>query len=226
MDRVLIEIVRMTRLKLRLVSSGRQFARWVLVQQKDRLKGVMQMSSLPRCLGFALLGMALAIGVFAQAPQVTLRTTDGCLVDLSQQRGRIVVLAFGATWVPMTDKNLDAFQRLADRYAGHGIDFYWVSTNSMKKKAKGFVSDDGLEDFASEVGLRLPILRDSDRTAFRAFGLDVLPAVIVIDREGQVRLKMVGLDADEAEYYDRQRKQFYTNRIYDDVIRCLNQLLK
>jgi len=170
--------------------------------------------------------MVLAIGVFAQAPQVTLRTTDGCLVELAQHRGRIVVLAFGATWVPMTDKDLDAFQRLADRYAGRGIDFYWVSTNSTKKKAKSFISDDGLQDFASEVGLRLPILRDPDRTAFKAFGLDVLPAVIVIDREGQVRLKMVGLDPEEMEYYDRKRTNFYTNRIYDDVIHCLNQLLK
>jgi peroxiredoxin len=207
-------------------SSGREFARRILLQ-KDRLQVVTQMFSLAvKSLGLALVGITWSIALFAQVPRVTLRTTDGRLVDLVERRGRIVVLAFGATWVPMTDRDLDAFQRLADRYAGRGIDFYWVSINSMRQKEKGFVSDDGLEDFASEVGLRLPVLRDPDRTAFKTFGLDVLPPVIVIDREGQVRLKMIGLDPEESEYYDPQRKQFYTNRIYDDVIRCLNQLLK
>ena|SRR5262245_56303408 len=185
------------------------------------------MSGLVRFAGLALLpAIVSAVFIFAQTPQLTLRATDGRLIDLSQRRGRIAVVSFGATWVPKIDRDLVAFQRLADRYAGRGIDFYWVSTNSSTPKEKSYLSDEGLQDFASEVGLRLTILRDPHGKALKTFGLDVLPCVIVLDRVGQVRLKLAGLDPEETEYYDPQRTEFYTNRVYDDVIRRLNQLLK
>jgi hypothetical protein len=63
-------------------------------------------------LALALVGIACAIGVFAQVPRVKLRATDGRLVDLAQHGGRIIVLAFGATSVPMIDKTWLPFRIL------------------------------------------------------------------------------------------------------------------
>jgi peroxiredoxin len=173
-----------------------------------------------------LAAIAFTASVAAQAPRVTLRGLDGRTFDTAQRRGRITVLSFGATWVPKTDKDLAAFQRLADRYAGRGVDFYWVSTNSTRKTGRSYISDDALDNFKSEVGLKLRVLRDPDREAFRAFGLDLLPSIVILDREGQVCLRVVGLDPEETEYYDPQRLDFYTTRAYGDVIRCLNELLR
>lgn len=170
--------------------------------------------------------IACALGTLAQAPQIALRSVDGRTFDLAKCRGKIVVLSFGATWLPMTDKELPAFQKLADRYAGRGVDFYWVSINSAKKGEKTAVTDAELQAFVGELGLRLSVLRDPERKAFSAFGLDALPAIVIIDQEGLVCLKVLGFNQEEAENYDPARIELYTTRVYSAVIRCLNQLLK
>ena len=161
---------------------------------------------------FALAIIVCATSAMSQAPQAVLRTTDGRTVNLAERRGAVTVLLFGATWVPMTDRELPAFQKLADRYTVRGADFYWVSLNGAKKEEKGYASDTDLQAFVDELGLRLPALRDPDRNAFRAFGLDAIPAIVIIDREGQVRCTVVGFGPN-------------WTRTYGPVIRCLNQLL-
>lgn len=68
--------------------------------------------------------------------------------------------------------------------------------------------------FADELGLRLPVLRDPNRDAFRGFGLDALPSIVILDREGRVFHKVVGFDPD------------HRARSHGTVIRSLNQLLR
>ncbi|MFN7946708.1 MAG: TlpA disulfide reductase family protein [Blastocatellia bacterium] len=145
--------------------------------------------------------LALAIGALAQTPSVTLRTTDGGSFNLADKRGRVVVLAFGATWVPLSSKELPALQKLADRYAGRKVDVYWVSINSAKPGARNAATDAELKAFATRNGLRLPVLRDPDQAAFRALGVENLPTLIIIDREGKVAHKHVGFDPDQADGY-------------------------
>jgi peroxiredoxin len=170
--------------------------------------------------------MACVIVALAQAPQIVLRTTDGQDFNLAKDRGNIIVLSFSATWVPLTDRELRAFQILADRYSGRGVNFYWVSTNSAKKNEKNYASDAELEAFATKLELRLRVLRDPDQVAFRAFGLGLFPSVVIIDREGRVYCKVIGFDPEEIEYYDPEKIESYTTRVYGEVIHCLNQLLK
>src|SRR5262249_48869377 len=133
--------------------------------------------------------------------------------NLADQRGKVVVLSFGATWVPLANKELPALQKLADRYAGRGVVVYWVSTNGTKPGTKTYSSDAELEAFAGQNGLRLPVLRDPDQTAYRALGLNALPTLVIIDRDGRVYRKLVGFDPEQAEPYG-------------EVIRILDQLLK
>jgi peroxiredoxin len=149
----------------------------------------------------------------AQAPQVTLRTADGQAFALAENRGKVTVLSFGATWVPLTAKELPALQKLADRYAGRGVNFYWVSINSAKPGAKNYASDADLQAFAQRHSLRLPVLRDADQAAYRTFGVDALPTIVIIGRDGQVHRKHVGFDPNQAD-------------ALAEVGRALDQLLK
>ncbi len=168
-----------------------------------------------------ILKSTLALAVFAvvasaatiQAPPLTLHSVDGGAVNLADSRGKIVVLSFGATWVPLAAKELPALQKLAERYANRGVNFYWVSINSAKPGAKNYASDAELQAFAQKNGLRLMALRDPDQAAYRAFGVEALPTVIILDREGKVSRKHVGFDPEQVEAYSQ-------------VIRSLDQLLK
>src|SRR5438477_10874370 len=133
----------------------------------------------------------------AQAPPLTFRTADGGSVNLADSRGKIVVLSFGGTWVPLAAKELPALQKLAERYGNRGVTFYWVSINSNKLGAKNYASDADLQAFAQKNGLRLMVLRDPDQAAFRAFGVDAVPTVAILDREGKVYRKHVGFDPEQ-----------------------------
>src|SRR5260221_9536 len=102
----------------------------------------------------AALVALMALAVTAQAPPATLKTTDGRTVSLSELQGKVAVLSFGATWVPLAAKELPALQKLADRYAARGVPVYWVSVNSATPGAKGYQTDADLSAFAEKNGIR------------------------------------------------------------------------
>jgi hypothetical protein len=119
-----------------------------------------------------------------QTEPPTFQSVDGERVSLTAHKGQIVVLVFNSTWVPITDRSLSALQRIAHQYENRGVVFYWVSINSARIGDKSYISDADLKAFSRENGLRLTVLRDSERKAFLEFGLDALPSIVIIDRTG------------------------------------------
>lgn len=145
-----------------------------------------------------LVALVLSAATALAQASLTLQSLDGRTVDLSEGRGRVVVLAFGATWTPLAAKELPAFQQLADRYAGRDATFYWVSVNSAKQGARHYASDADLRAFAARAGLKVTVLRDPDQAVYRALGSTGLPAVVVLDKTGQVAYRHIGFDPDRA----------------------------
>ena len=133
----------------------------------------------------------------AQAPNVTLRGVDGSTFTIAENKGRVIVLSFGATWVPMTSKELPALQKLANAHPK--ATFYWVSTNAAKAGAQNAATDAELQAFAAKYGLKISILRDAEKAAYRAYGLTSLPSLVVLDATGKVELKHEGFDPDQAD---------------------------
>jgi peroxiredoxin len=163
-------------------------------------------------MGIATLVMAFS-AVFAQDESVTLRSIGGGEVRLADLKGRVVVMSFGGTRVPLSSKELPALQKIADRTSPRGVQFYWVSINSAKPGTRNYASDDDLRVFAQEHNLKIPVLRDPDQAAYRAFGLDAVPTVVVLDQQGKVALKHVGFGPDQGE-------------AYGEVVRVIERLLK
>src|SRR5262249_17987597 len=77
----------------------------------------------------------------AQVQSATFRSVDGHEVKLADLKGKVVMMSFGGTWVPMASRELPAFQKLADRYSPRGVQAYWVSINSAKPGARNYASD-------------------------------------------------------------------------------------
>jgi peroxiredoxin len=153
------------------------------------------------------------ITAFAQTERITLQSTDGQEVNLRDLRGKVVVLSFGGTWVPMTTREFPALQKLADRFSSRGVEIYWVSLNSAKPGARTYASDADLKEFAQKNNLRVKVLRDPDMQAYRYYALDALPTLVILDKEGKVARKHVGFGPDQSETYNQ-------------IIRELEQLLK
>ena len=146
-----------------------------------------------------LLSVSMAAAAFAQGRgpvQFSFRSTDGQTVTSDSLRGEVVVLAFGASWLPLSKAQLQGIRKLADQYSERGVAVYWVSTESEDPKSKNFASDEQLRTFAQKYGLRVTVLRDPDGQVSKKMGIDQLPSIIILDKQGNIVGEPVGgLDA-------------------------------
>lgn len=114
----------------------------------------------------------------------SLRSIDGQMITSDSLRGEVVVLAFGASWLPLSKAQLQGVRKLADEYSDRGVVVYWVSTESEDPKSKNHASDAQLRAFAQKYGLKVTVLRDPDGAVSKKFGVDQLPSIIILDKEG------------------------------------------
>ncbi len=114
----------------------------------------------------------------------SMRSIDGQTVTSESLRGEVVVLAFGASWLPLSRTQLQGVRKLADEYSDRGVVVYWVSTESEDEKSKNFASDQQLRAFSQKYGLKVTVLRDPDGAISKRLGVDQLPAIIILDKQG------------------------------------------
>lgn len=138
-----------------------------------------------------LLALAPAIAALPPA-DFSLRSLDGGTVSARSLRGKVVVLAFGASWLPLSRAQARDIQKVADNYSGRGVEVYWVSTEAETPKSKNYASDDQLRAFAQKNGLKVTVLRDPEGAALRALNVDQIPAVVILDRQGNIAGAPIG----------------------------------
>ncbi|HEV7893584.1 MAG TPA: TlpA disulfide reductase family protein [Pyrinomonadaceae bacterium] len=142
-------------------------------------------------LSFALVSvMALAVGADAFQGgrfDFKLRSADGGEITSEMVKGDVVVLGFGSTSLGSLSKTqAQQLQELADQPDKQDVRVYWVSTDSDSPKSKNYATDDQLRAFARKAGLKVAVLRDPDGVLFKRTGADQLPAIVILDRGGEI----------------------------------------
>ena len=122
----------------------------------------------------------------------SLRSVNGNTVTSNSLRGEVVVLAFGASWLPLSKTQLEGVRKLADEYSNRGVVVFWVSTESEDPKSKNHASDAQLKAFAQKYGLKVTVLRDPDGQVSKKFGVDQLPSIIILDKTGNTVGEPIG----------------------------------
>ncbi|HKS28066.1 MAG TPA: TlpA disulfide reductase family protein [Pyrinomonadaceae bacterium] len=123
------------------------------------------------------------------------RSIDGQAIGASEVRGQVVVLAIGASWLPLSRKQAQNIRKLANEYGKRGVVVYWVSTDSESPKSKNYASDEQLRAFSRRHDMNITILRDPDAGIVKQMGVSALPAVVILDKQGRVfRSPITGLD--------------------------------
>lgn len=141
-----------------------------------------------------MVGPSLAFAQSGATVNFSLHTIDGQTITSDSLRGEVVVLAFGASWLPLSKSQLQGVRKLADEYSNQGLVVYWVSTESEDPKSKNYASDDNLRGFAQKYGLKVTVLRDPDGATSKKFGVDQLPSFVIIDKHGVASEPIGGLD--------------------------------
>jgi peroxiredoxin len=141
-----------------------------------------------------VLASSLALAQNRGPIEFSLRSIDGQTITSDSLRGEVVVLAFGASWLPLSKAQLQGVRKLADEYSDRGVVVYWVSTESEDPKSKNFASDEQLKAFSQKYGLKVTMLRDPDGAVSKKLGVDQLPSVVIIDKQGNASEPIGGLD--------------------------------
>jgi peroxiredoxin len=139
-----------------------------------------------------------SVTVADDAPDFTLRTMDGPNLRLQEQRGRVVMVNFWATWCGPCRQEMPHLNRLYGKYRAAGFTLLGVNIDEDRDKAIAL---------ASRLGLQFPVLLDTDKTVSRRYDLSTMPSTLLIDRDGRVRYVHLGYrDGDEHSYERRIRE--------------------
>jgi glutathione peroxidase-family protein len=144
----------------------------------------------------AVLSLALVFAFTASAQDIVFTSIEGEKIDIQSQKGKVVVMAIGATWLPLSKNQSDAINKLAKKYAGRDVVFYFIATDSAAAKSKNYASDEQIRTFVTNNKLGVNVLRDSEgAVSVKSFNVDQLPAFIVLDKEGKLATKpFTGID--------------------------------
>src|ERR1700752_958033 len=115
-------------------------------------------------------GATLAQNPTNQRVDFSMKSIDGQTVSSESLRGEIVVLAFGASWLPLSKTQLQGIRKLADEYSKRSVVVYWVSTDSDDPKSRNYATDQQLKAFSEKYGLNVTVLRDPDGVVSKKFG--------------------------------------------------------
>lgn len=141
----------------------------------------------------AILGLVFALSLSVSAQKVIFTSLDGEKIDIEAQKGKVVVMAIGAHWLPLSDVQANSINKLAKKYNGKDVVFYFISTDSTAEKSKNYASDDDIRKFASKNDLSVTILRDSDGAiSLKKYSIDQMPSFIILDKQGKLATNPFG----------------------------------
>jgi peroxiredoxin/outer membrane lipoprotein-sorting protein len=111
------------------------------------------------------------------APDFEARTLDGKRVRLSELRGKVVVLAFWASWCGPCRRELPGIGRIIRDESGGGVVVLGVNDEDR----------DAARDFLQTMGLRnFTTLDDASRKIHQLYRVRSIPNTFLIDQEGTV----------------------------------------
>lgn len=130
-------------------------------------------------------------------PPFLVNDLNGQMISTAQLHGKVVIVNFWATWCPPCQEEIPEMMELQKEFQG-------------KLQIIGVSMDDGpaeqVKQFADKIGMNYPIVMGSDTLSEEYGGIPALPTSFVVDPEGRVVQKHVGL---------------YPKEVYDDEIRAL-----
>lgn len=117
------------------------------------------------------------------APDFTGTTVDGASLRLSELRGKVVWLTFGASWCqPCRSENPD-IKATSEAFADRGVVVVQVYINEDASS---------VADYANRLGLTYPKIADTTDSIATNYRILGIPAHFFIDRDGVLRELRVG----------------------------------
>jgi peroxiredoxin len=134
----------------------------------------------------------------AVAPDFTLHTLSGPNMRLQEQRGKVVLINFWATWCGPCQQEMPKLNQLYEKYHAAGFVLLGVNVDDDVRHAG---------DVAGKLGLKFPVLLDTDKAISHLYDLSTMPSTVLIDRDGKVRYIHKGYLTGVENDYDKQIRE-------------------
>ena len=154
--------------------------------------------SLGAVLGVGAGAARAAIAPTSMAPDFTLRTMGGPNLRLQEQRGRVVMVNFWATWCGPCRQEMPQLNKLYEKYRASGFVLLGVNVDDDSRNAL---------DVANKLSLTFPVLLDTDKVVSHLYDLRTMPSTILIDRDGKVRYVHPGYVQGYEQVYEQQLRE-------------------
>jgi peroxiredoxin len=127
------------------------------------------------------------------APAFQLLTADGAKMQISDYRGKVVLLNFWATDCGGCVLEIPSFIDLESAYKSKGFTAVGVSMDISYENLKDANEAWGrVRPFIAKHGVNYPIAMGDDAIS-RAYSLDAFPATYLIDKSGRIAVAYVGV---------------------------------
>ena len=129
-------------------------------------------------LSLLLAGNVFALSLNQAAPDFTLKSFSGKNLRLAEQRGKIILLNFWATWCTPCRQEIPKLNTLHSRYSKLGANVWGVSIDKNYKAAK---------NMSQQLDVVYPVLHDLNQSVSKTYDLSTMPFTLLIDRNGKIR---------------------------------------
>jgi peroxiredoxin len=118
------------------------------------------------------------------APDFSLPGLDGKKINLSDYRGKVVLVNIWATWCLPCVEEMPSMQKLYNEFKGNDFEILAVSIDAQGLKV--------VAPFMKKHKLTFPALLDPKGTVKTAYGITGIPESFIIDKEGNLFKKIIG----------------------------------
>lgn len=123
-------------------------------------------------------------GLPAPAPSFEVETLTGASFSMEEHRGNVVLVNFWATWCPPCIVEIPDFIEMYESMADDGLTILGISVEEGEEDAvRGFVEE---FDIPYDIAISMGLAEDFG-------GVQGLPTTYVIDKEGQIVHRIIGL---------------------------------
>lgn len=133
------------------------------------------------------------------APLFTLKNMKGEEVSLAALKGKVVILDFWATWCGPCKSSFPAMQKAANKYKDNANVIFlfintWESSKNPLPEVKKFIEEHNY-NFNVLFDLKDPVSKKCEVVV--SYGAKGIPAKYIIDKEGNIRFKLVGFSGSD-----------------------------
>ncbi len=139
-----------------------------------------------------------------KAPDFTIEDINGSPVSLSSFQGKVVLMAFWASWCPRCMEELAFLQGL---YTGNEDKMVILAVNQETQNLSASHVAKLKEDIET-LGITFPVLLDKNLDVWKLYCINALPTSVILDQEGNVRFA-------EPNYYWASQKKI--RKVLEDL---------